>query len=179
MNEDDFTDRPTGASWVASRERYLDGYSLKTEIGSGDNSIGGADERNRRVGRIAGWFWSAGRMRRIGALATIVGALVIAAPASASDEPRGFDFCGWKDFVNGGWTFVDPADGAFLRLYSRNMSCRIARRNYRKLTFPAPEHVARLAGYRCREVERGYEYSDAQFSNKGRRRAALRYETGT
>jgi hypothetical protein len=112
-------------------------------------------------------------------LAAALGLLALASPASAQDTPKGFKFCGWQDFETGGWTYDDPEPGAYLALYARKMTCRIARRNYKKVEYEeSPPYRSRLPGYRCREVESRHEYSDVQCTKRERPRVAFRWQTG-
>ncbi len=125
-------------------------------------------------------------MRR--SAATILSALVVAAvaaggsaaAASAPDPPPGFKFCGWHEFAGGGWTYDEPeGGGAFTRLYARDMKCRIARRNFKKVDYGSePPYRPRLAGYRCREIESRHAYSDVKCAKKQRRGVAFRWQTG-
>ena len=123
-------------------------------------------------------------MRRMRiAIALALAALLIPAAARAAqddDTPRGYRFCGWKDFADGGWTYEEPEPGAFLRLYARKMSCRTARRKHRRVRYErtAP-YRAKLKGYRCVQLEQGYEYADIRCARKHRKKVALRWQTGS
>jgi hypothetical protein len=87
-------------------------------------------------------------------------------------------FCGWRDFTNGGWTMDQPDPGAFSRLFAGKMTCGAARRAYNRLDYTEePPYQPFLEGYRCRELESGYEYSDVRCVRDGSK-AAFRYQTG-
>ena len=116
------------------------------------------------------------------AVAVLALSLLAAIPAAAQDDvdvPPGYRFCGWKDFVNGGWTH-DPPDGASLVLFARKMSCHTARRKLRKVRYDEnPPYRPRLKNYRCVRLESGYEYEDARCSRRGHPKIALRWQTGS
>ena len=87
-------------------------------------------------------------------------------------------FCGWRDLSGGGWTMRQPEPGAFVRLFARKLTCRTARRAYGSIEYEdEPPYRPVLAGYRCRELESRYEYSDVRCVKRGGR-ASLRYQTG-
>jgi hypothetical protein len=87
-------------------------------------------------------------------------------------------FCGWRDLASGGWTMGPPDAGAFLRLFGRRMSCRTARWDYGDLHYEDfPPYRPVLAGYTCRELDSGYEYSDVRCRRDGSD-AAFRFQTG-
>jgi hypothetical protein len=125
---------------------------------------------------------SATRLARVCTTGLVVLA-VLAVPAAAQDDvdvPRGYEFCGWQMLgEGGGWTYDDPEPGAYLRLFAREMSCRTARRKYKKVDYEAtPPYRVRLRGYRCVELDDDYEYSDTRCSKKRRKKVALRWQTG-
>ena len=104
--------------------------------------------------------------------------LAIASPSGAA-TPEGYELCGYKDYVNGGWTF-DPADGASTVLYARGVSCRSAKRNYGRLRYGhKPPYRPFVAGYRCRELKRGYEFTDVRCLKRGSRSRGFRYQSGS
>ena len=116
------------------------------------------------------------------ALATCLAAALLAAPAAAQDVqvPRGYKFCGWRDYVSGGWTYEDPGPGAFTRLFARKMSCRTARRKFRRVHYVAdPPYEPQLKGYRCVHLKRSYEYVDDRCTRRGRPKIALRWQAGS
>jgi len=123
------------------------------------------------------------RVIRLLAVAASLCVLLVPSVAHAQDEvdtPPGYEFCGWKDLVNGGWTYENPDDGAYLRLFARKMTCRTARRKYRRVRYEqTPPYRAKLKGYRCVELDDGYEYSGMRCSKKGRPKVALRWQTGS
>jgi hypothetical protein len=93
--------------------------------------------------------------------------------------PRGYKFCGWKDFINGGWTYENPDSGVYLRLFARKKSCRTARRNYRRVRYTnEPPFWPKLGGHRCKVVEERHEYTDARCSRRDRPKASVRWQTG-
>jgi len=79
-------------------------------------------------------------------------------PRTTSTSPPGYKFCGYKDFVNGGWTH-DPPDGASLVLFARKMSCHTARQKLKRVRYGTKPP------YRC--------------SRRGHPKVALRWETGS
>jgi hypothetical protein len=94
------------------------------------------------------------------------------------NAPRGYKDCGWKVFSRrGGWTY-SPEPGVYLHLFARKMSCRAARRNYRRVRYPAPQYEATRNGYRCVTLDDGYEYSDVRCAKNGRPKVAFRWQTG-
>jgi hypothetical protein len=108
---------------------------------------------------------------------------LLAVPAQAQDyevdTPPGYEFCGWKDFVNGGWTYDEPEPGAYLRLFARKMSCRTARRKYNRVRYEqSPPYRPKLKGYRCVRLESRLEYEDTRCSKKRRPKIAIRWQTG-
>lgn len=112
-------------------------------------------------------------------------ALVLFLPVATADgrgdvdPPRGFEFCGWKDLVDGGWTYDDPEPGAYLRLFARKMSCRTARRKYRQVRYEQePPYRPRLRGYRCKTLDRSWEYADVRCSKRGHPNVSVRWQTG-
>lgn len=126
--------------------------------------------------------------RRLLVAAVVMGSLLVPATAVAQDPdpdeftPVGYEFCGWRDFVSGSWEMEwnDELFGAYSRLFARNMTCRSARRNYVRMRYTQtpPYRPVRL-GYRCKTLDRDYEYSDVRCSKRGRPRLAFRYQTGS
>jgi hypothetical protein len=105
--------------------------------------------------------------------------LAPAAKAQTPDVPNGYKFCGWKDFVNGGWTYDDPPAGVFTALFARKMSCHTARQKYRKVRYSSgPPYKPILKGYRCARLKSGEEYEDARCSRRGHKKVALRWQAG-
>jgi hypothetical protein len=124
-----------------------------------------------------------GPWKTLGVLAVVVlAAWAPTARAQTPEEdfvPQGYDFCGWRDFESGGWTYDDPPPGVWARLFARNMTCRTARRHYKRTrsTQTPPYRHVRI-GYRCKTLDSDYEYSDVRCSKKGRPRVAYRFQTG-
>lgn len=108
--------------------------------------------------------------------------------ASAQDPdpdeftPRGYEFCGWKDFTSGGWRMEwdDSLAGAYLVAFADGMTCRAARQNVTRTRFTqrAPHRPVRL-GYRCQVLDEDLEYSDIRcVARKGASRK-FRFQTGS
>jgi hypothetical protein len=115
-------------------------------------------------------------------IAGLLLAALAAAPAHAQgvDVPSGYTFCGWQDFVNGGWTYKDPPPGVYTALFARRMSCHTARQKYKKIRYSAkPPHRLKLKGYRCVTLQSGEEYSDIRCSRRGHTKVALRFQSGS
>jgi hypothetical protein len=109
-------------------------------------------------------------------------AVLVAVPAQAQnvDVPHGYAFCGWKDFVNGGWTYDDPPAGVFAALFARKMSCPTARHKYKQIRYShTPPYKLRLKGYRCVRLQSGEEYADVRCSRRGHKKVALRFQEGS
>jgi len=119
--------------------------------------------------------------------AVVVCALLGASsPAVAADPdpdeftPAGYEFCGWRDFVNGGWTmeWSDDLSGAYMVAFADGMSCRAARRNVDKVRYSqTPPYRPSRAGYRCARLEQQHEFSDVRCVKKGASRK-FRFQTG-
>ena len=117
-----------------------------------------------------------------------VAAVVLAAAAVATSqvayagEPRlpGYEFCGWKDFGKG-WTYDQPSPGAYLVGFAHGMTCRSARRNINRMKYTrSPPYRPLRRGYRCRNMESGWEYTDVRCTKRGSRgRVKFRYQTGS
>jgi hypothetical protein len=115
-------------------------------------------------------------------LPALVVCLLVAPTAQAQnvDVPSGYTFCGWKDYVNGGWTYDDPGAGVFTALFGRKMSCRTARRKYKQIRYShTPPYKLRLKGYRCVRLQSGEEYADVRCSRRGHKKVALRFQEGS
>jgi len=107
-------------------------------------------------------------------------AALAADPDPAEFTPHGYEFCGWQDFVNGGWAveWRDDLAGAYLVAFADGMSCRAARRNVKKMrSSKTPPHRPIRTGYRCRTLESAHEYLDVRCVKKGGHRK-FRYQTG-
>jgi len=102
------------------------------------------------------------------------------APDPEKFTPPGYDFCGWQDFANGGWTmeWTEDLAGAYLVAFADNMSCQAARRNVKRVRFAkSPPFRPLRPGYRCQTLESAHEYSDVRCVKKGGSRK-FRYQTG-
>ncbi|MDA0168924.1 hypothetical protein OJ998_07495 [Solirubrobacter taibaiensis] len=111
-------------------------------------------------------------------------ATVLATPAFGQSEedftPVGYEFCGWLNLGEGTWTYGDPEDGAWLRLFARDMTCRSARRNYGRVRYTQrPPYRPVKPGYRCRTLDSDYEYGDVRCAKQGKSRVAFRWQTGS
>ncbi len=122
---------------------------------------------------------------RIVGLSVVVVALAVTGVAIAQQEdpedftPRGFEFCGWRDLQDGGWTYDDPGPGAFTRAFAREMTCRSARRNVDRMRYSSrPPYRPFRPGYRCAVVDSAYEYSDIRCTKKGTKRVSFRFQSG-
>ncbi len=124
------------------------------------------------------------RARGVTLMTITVALAVLLTPSTALaqgdvDTPQGYEFCGWKDFVDGGWTYDDPPPGAYLRLFARKMSCRTARRNYKRVRYQqTPPYRAKLKGFRCVTLDERHEYADVRCAKQRRPKVALRWQTG-
>ena len=97
--------------------------------------------------------------------------MVGVSPALAADPdpreftPPGYEFCGWQDFVNGGWAmeWSDDLRGAAVVAFADGMSCPSARRNIKLMRYSKDAaHRPLRGGYRCRRLASGYESSDVR-----------------
>jgi len=117
-------------------------------------------------------------------LACLLSAFVVASPAWAQSDPEeftpeGYTWCGWKDFVDGDWTYDDPEPGAWLRAFAYKMSCRDARRNVTRVRYSqTPPYRPLRLGYTCRSIDSDYEYEDVRCTKKGGKRK-FRFQTGS
>jgi opacity protein-like surface antigen len=121
-------------------------------------------------------------MRTLAALLTAVAMAGAPAIAQAQEPeeftPVGYEFCGWQDYVNGGWTYENPDDGAFTMAFARDMSCRDARRNVTRMRYSQrPPYVPIRPGYRCTRLANDYEYEQVRCRKRGSR-MTFRYATG-
>jgi hypothetical protein len=120
---------------------------------------------------------------------TLIALLVVATTAASAETaqaqadpddftPEGYEFCGWRDFDNGGWTYDQPEPGAYLLAFARGMTCTAARRNITRLRYTQlpPYRPVRL-GYRCRTLDNDHEYTDVRCVRRGGTRA-FRFQTG-
>jgi len=124
-------------------------------------------------------------MKRL-ALTFILLALTVPASALGQDPdpdeftPRGYEFCGWKDYTNGGWAMEwdDDLAGAYTVAFADGMSCRAARRNVTRTRYTrtAPYRPYR-AGYACVRMKTGHEFSDVRCTKK-RSKGKYRFQTG-
>jgi len=123
-------------------------------------------------------------MRSIVLALLCLAALTAVARAADPDPdeftPRGYEFCGWQDFVNGGWAmeWSEDLSGAYLVAFADGISCAAARRNIRRVRYSkvAPYRPIR-PGYRCRTLESAHEYSDVRCVRRGGSRK-FRFQTG-
>lgn len=103
-------------------------------------------------------------------------------PKAKPDPPhlRGYRFCGWRKFTTRNiWTFKGPEPGAFTAMYTKGLTCHIARRNYAKVSYGTKRpYRARISGYRCKTMHKRWEYSDIRCAKKGRHGVAFRYQSG-
>ena len=111
--------------------------------------------------------------------------LIALLPAVASGQeaedfpiPAGYTYCGSWNFYVGGWDTTPPDPGAYFVAFARKLSCRTARRNSRLVRWKGRPHRPYLRGYRCVELEHGYEYTDVRCSKRGAPRRAFRFQTG-
>lgn len=72
---------------------------------------------------------------------------------------------------------VASAPPGYIALFARKMTCRSARRNYNRVRYNEEGRPVRR-GYRCREIDSGYEYSDVRCAKRGRPKVAFRWQTG-
>ena len=94
--------------------------------------------------------------------------------------PPGYEFCGWRDYANGGWAMEwnDDLYGAYLIAYADGMSCRAARRNVTRIRYAkSPPYAPSRPGYRCKRLKQAHEYSDVRCVKKGGSRT-FRFQTG-
>ena len=128
--------------------------------------------------------YAPGMKRLAVALLLCVAAFTSAAEGSDPDPdeftPPGYEFCGWQDFVNGGWAMEWSEDlrGVYLVAFADGMSCQAARRNTRRMRYSktAPYRPLR-PGYRCRTLNSAHEYSDVRCVKIGGSRK-FRFQTG-
>ena len=111
-------------------------------------------------------------------VAALVAAAAAAPPAYAQETPPGYKFCGWKDMDGPGWEYGEPDSGAYVALYSRNLSCRRARRNYNRVRYPPPDYKPTLRRYRCRVLDEAHEYLEARCVRRNRPKVRFRWQTG-
>ena len=121
--------------------------------------------------------------RALVAALLVVALAAVTPPAWAQEDPDftpvGYEFCGWRDFQSGGWTFEEPDPGVWERLFARGMTCRSARSNYGRLRYTqTPPFRPVKAGYRCVTLDDDLEYHSIRCSKRGRPRVAFRFEGG-
>ena len=101
-------------------------------------------------------------------------------PDPAEFTPPGYEFCGWKDLGAHAWVMEwdDSLTGAFFTAYADGMSCTAARHNANGVRFSRRNgYKPTRAGYTCKTIESGYEYSDVRCTKvNGTRR--FRFQTG-
>jgi hypothetical protein len=90
--------------------------------------------------------------------------------------PVGFKFCAYDD-PGQGFT-QKPPQGAGTAVYGRRMSCKAAKRNYRKTDWMTSPKAKR-AGYRCRQTVEDYEFAEYRCFKRGNRRRAFAWQTGS
>ena len=100
-------------------------------------------------------------------------------PDPAEFTPRGYEFCGWQDFANGDWAmeWSEELRGVYLVAFADGMSCTQARRNIKRVRYSKETRAPIRAGYRCRTLVRGHEYSDVRCVKTGGARK-FRFRTG-
>jgi hypothetical protein len=94
--------------------------------------------------------------------------------------PEGYEFCGWKDFTNGGWVMVWREDlaGAYLVAFARGMTCTDARRNVTRVRYAqVPPYRPTRPGYTCKTLESDIEYRDVRCVRTGGKRT-FRWQMG-
>lgn len=108
---------------------------------------------------------------------------VSAGPAPAQSDPddftpEGYEWCGWRDFIDGGWTYGDPPDGVWLRVFALKMSCYDARRNATRMRYgQLPPYRPIRPGYTCKSLAEDWEYADVRCTKKNGKRK-FRFQTG-
>jgi len=112
-------------------------------------------------------------------IAAFPSAAQAADPDPAEFTPRGYDFCGWQDFANGGWAmeWSDDLSGAYLVAFADGISCTTARRNIKRVRFSSRTGKPVRAGYRCRTLASAHEFYDVRCVKIGGTRK-FRYQTG-
>lgn len=92
--------------------------------------------------------------------------------------PAGYAFCGWLDLETKQWKTVwnDRLAGVTVVLFTRNMSCSSARKNYSRTTstWDGRKLGYKRAGYRCATLKNQYEFSDYRCTKVGRSKVAYR-----
>lgn len=92
--------------------------------------------------------------------------------------PEGYEWCGWRDFIDGGWTYDDPPSGVWLRVFAYKMSCYDARRNATRVRFgQLPPHRPIRPGYTCKSLAEDWEFADVRCTKKHGKRK-FRFQTG-
>ncbi len=120
-------------------------------------------------------------------VASVVLSLGVPGIASAQDPdpdeftPPGYEFCGWKDYANGGWAmeWSDDLAGAYTVAFADGMSCQAARRNVTrtKYTRNAPYRPYRT-GYTCKQLKVAHEFADVRCVKRGST-GKFRFQTGS
>lgn len=116
-------------------------------------------------------------------LADALALLATTTPASAQSDPddftpEGYERCGWRDFIDSGWTYDDPPSGAWLRVFAYKMSCYDARRNATRMRYgQLPPYRPIRPGYTCKSLAADWEYADVRCTKKNGKRK-FRFQTG-
>ncbi len=79
--------------------------------------------------------------------------------------PVGYEFCGWREFTEGGWNMEwdESLAGAYLVAFARKMTCKSARRNVLRVRYmQKPPYRPTRPGYRRKTLESDYEHSDVR-----------------
>ena len=81
-------------------------------------------------------------------------------------------------FENGGWS-MRATDGAFQRLFAKDLGCRAARRAFERVEYlQTPPYDLVLDGWTCARLVDAYEYSDSRCRRNGST-ASIRFQAGS